>query len=112
MRKALLEKLSDLVLPENPLDQIINYFGPEKVAEISGRRKRLVRHPVNGTVQYVSRAPKNVAMSRINVWENEQFMDGHKRISIITSAGATGISMHSSLTANQERRCHIVLELA
>ncbi len=113
MRNELLEKLSDLVLPENPLDQIINYFGPENVAEISGRRKRLVRNPSNGTVQYVSRAPKGIAMCRVNTWENEQFMDGAKRIAIITAAGSTGISMHASFNCrNQERRCHIVLELA
>jgi predicted RNA methylase len=45
LRTELLERLSDLVLPENPLDQIINYFGAENVAEISGRRKRLMRNP-------------------------------------------------------------------
>ena len=113
MRNELLEKLSDLVLPENPLDQIVNYFGPENVAEISGRRKRLVRNPANGTVQYVSRAPKGIAMSRVNSWENDQYQDGVKRIAIITAAGSTGISMHASLSCrNQQRRCHIVLELA
>lgn len=113
LRDALLGKLSDLVLPENPLDQIINYFGPDKVAEISGRRKRLIRDPRNSEVRYVSRAPKGVPMNRINVHENEQFQKGTKRIAIITAAGSTGISLHSSLTAiNQQRRCQIVLELA
>ncbi len=113
MRDELLEKLSDLVLPENPLDQIVNYFGPDQVAEISGRRKRLVRDTRNGEVRYVSRAPKGVPMSKINVFENEQFQNGAKRIAIITAAGSTGISLHSSLNAiNQQRRCQIVLELA
>lgn len=113
LRDELLEKLSDLVLPENPLDQIINYFGPGQVAEISGRRKRLIRDPRNNEVRYVSRAPKGVPMNRINVHENEQFQNGTKRIAIITAAGSTGISLHSSLTAiNQQRRCQIVLELA
>ena len=113
MRAELLEKLSDLVLPENPLDQIINYFGADQVAEISGRRKRLIRDPRNGNVQYVSRAPKGVPMNKVNTHENEQFQNGAKRISIITAAGSTGISLHASLNAiNQQRRCHIVLELA
>ena len=113
MRAELLEKLSDLTLPENPLDQIINYFGADHVAEISGRRKRLIRDPRNGNVQYVSRAPKGVPMNKINTHENEQFQSGAKRISIITAAGSTGISLHASLNAvNQQRRCHIVLELA
>src|SRR5581483_5854327 len=69
MRAELLEKLSDLVLPENPLDQIVNYFGPDQVAEISGRRKRLIRDTRSGQVSYVSRAPKGVPMNKINVWE-------------------------------------------
>jgi predicted RNA methylase len=113
MRDELLEKLSDLVLPENPLDQIINYFGPEQVAEISGRRKRLIRDPQTKEVNYVSRAPKGVPMSKINIYENEQFQNGNKRIAIITAAGSTGISLHASLNVkNQQRRCHIVLELA
>ena len=113
MRAELLEKLSDLVLPENPLDQIVNYFGPDQVAEISGRRKRLIRDPHNNEVRYVSRAPKGVPMNKINIHENEQFQNGTKRIAIITAAGSTGISLHSSLNAiNQQRRCQIVLELA
>jgi predicted RNA methylase len=113
MRAELLEKLSDLTLPENPLDQIVNYFGPDQVAEISGRRKRLIRDPRTNEVRYVSRAPKGVPMNKINSHENQQFQDGAKRIAIITAAGSTGISLHSSLNAiNQQRRCHIVLELA
>jgi hypothetical protein len=113
MRAELLEKLSDLVLPENPLDQIINYFGPQQVAEISGRRKRLIRDPRTNEVRYASRAPHGVPMSKINTHENEQFQNANKRIAIITAAGSTGISLHSSLSAiNQQRRCQIVLELA
>ena len=113
MRSELLEKLSDLVLPENPLDQIINYFRPDQVAEISGRRKRLIRDPRTNEVRYASRAPKGVPMNKINIHENEQFQNGTKRIAIITAAGSTGISLHSSLSAiNQQRRCQIVLELA
>lgn len=113
MRAALLEKLSDLVLPENPLDQIINYFGPKNVAEISGRRKRLIRDPNTQAVNYVSRASKGVPMTKINSYEEDQFQSGAKRIAIISTAGSTGISLHSSLNCkNQQRRCHIVLELA
>ena len=113
LRAELLERLSDLVLPENPLDQIVNYFGPDRVAEISGRRKRLIRDPRTNHVRYVSRAPKGVPMNKINVHENEQFQNGTKRIAIISAAGSTGISLHSSLSAiNQQRRCQIVLELA
>ena len=113
LRNKLLEKLSDLVLPENPLDQIINYFGADQVAEISGRRKRLIRDSRTNQVRYASRASKGVPMNKTNIHENEQFQNGTKHIAIITAAGSTGISLHSSLSAiNQQRRCQIVLELA
>lgn len=113
MRDALLAELSDLVLPDNPLDQIINHFGPDRVAEITGRRKRLIREPITGEVRYVTRAPKGVPMAKINVHETEQFQAGAKDISVISAAGSTGISLHASLEErNQKRRCHIVLELA
>ncbi len=113
LRTRLLEKLSDLVLPENPLDQIINHFGADRVAEISGRRKRLIRDSRTNEVRYASRASKGVPMNKTNVHENEQFQNGIKRIAIITAAGSTGISLHASLSAiNQQRRCQIVLELA
>lgn len=113
MRDELLAQLSDLVLPDNPLDQIINHFGTDRVAEITGRRKRLIREPITGEVRYVTRAPKGVPMAKINVHETELFQAGTKRISIISAAGSTGISLHASLVEpNQQRRCHIVLELA
>jgi hypothetical protein len=37
MKEALLERLGDIHLPENPLDQIVNHFGSAKVAELTGR---------------------------------------------------------------------------
>ena len=43
MKQSLIDGLSVLDLPENPLDQLINHFGPDHVAEITGRTRRLIR---------------------------------------------------------------------
>lgn len=112
MKQALLEKLSDLNLPDNPLDQIVNYFGADKVAEMTGRKRRLIRNAKTGKVEYAKRAPDDVAMNKINLHENKQFQDGKKHIAIISDAAATGISLHASNRApNKQRRVQITLEL-
>ena len=112
IKENLLSQLSDLSFPENPLDQIINYFRPEKIAELTGRKKRLIKNPETGKVEYVKRAPDGVAMKKVNQYEMKQFQDGKKRIAIISDAASTGISLHSDLgTNNQQKRVHITLEL-
>jgi protein strawberry notch len=112
MRQQLIDGLSALDLPENPLDQLVNHFGERCVAELTGRTRRLIRDPRTGRVEYKKRAPEGVAMDRTNVHEMEQFQQGKKRIAIISDAASTGISLHASnRAANKQRRVHITLEL-
>ena len=112
MRQNLIDGLSALELPENPLDQLVNHFGERNVAELTGRTRRLIRDARTGCVQYKKRAPEGVAMDRTNVYEMEQFQCGKKRIAIISDAASTGISLHASNRAgNKQRRVHITLEL-
>ncbi len=112
MKQNLIDVLSALELPENPLDQLVNHFGERNVAELTGRTRRLIRDPRTGAVAYKKRAPEGVAMDRANVHEMEQFQSGRKRIAIISDAASTGISLHASnRAANRQRRVHITLEL-
>lgn len=112
MKQALIDGLSALELPENPLDQLVNHFGEKNVAELTGRTRRLIRDSRTGHIQYKKRAPEGVAMDRTNVYEMEQFQSGQKRVAIISDAASTGISLHASNRAeNQQRRVHITLEL-
>jgi len=111
MKQLLIDGLSALELPENPLDQLVNHFGERNVAELTGRTRRLIRDS-QGRVQYKKRAPEGVAMHRTNVHEMEQFQSGKKRIAIISDAAAMGISLHASNRAeNRQRRVHVTLEL-
>jgi len=112
MRQKLIDGLSALELPENPLDQIVNHFGEPSVAELTGRTRRLIRDPRTGRIEYKKRAPEGVAMDKTNVYEMQQFQSGRKRVAIISDAASTGISLHASNRENnRERRLHITLEL-
>ncbi|MFI5223838.1 MAG: strawberry notch C-terminal domain-containing protein, partial [Nitrospirales bacterium] len=112
MKQALIDGLSALELPENPLDQLVNHFGEGDVSELTGRTRRLIRDPRTGRVEYRKRAPEGIPMQNVNVYEMAQFQHGKKRIAIISDAASTGISLHASnREANQQRRVHITLEL-
>ena len=111
MKQQIIDGLSALELPENPLDQLVNHFGERNVAELTGRTRRLIRDS-QGRVQYKKRAPEGVAMHRTNVHEMEQFQSGKKRAAIISDAASMGISLHASNRAeNRQRRVHVTLEL-
>jgi hypothetical protein len=111
MKQKVIDGLSALELPENPLDQLVNHFGERNVAELTGRTRRLIRDS-RGHVEYKKRNPEGVAMHRTNVHEMEQFQLGMKRIAIISDAAAMGISLHASNRAeNRQRRVHVTLEL-
>ncbi len=111
MREELLENLDGLVLPEGPLDQLVNHYGPEKVAELTGRKKRLVYNAQTKRREYMPRLA-GVPAQLMNETEMRSFQSGRKRIAIISDAASTGISLHASnQEVNQQRRVHITLEL-
>jgi len=108
-------------LPNNPLDDLVDRLGgPDQVAEMSGRKKRLVR--VNGArFEYVNRAVASCEdTDRVNVSEQRAFQNGSKRVALITEAASAGISLHADRRATEQdesgeraarRRLMIVLEL-
>ncbi len=111
IRAELLDKLSVLEVPEHPLDQLVNYFGVENVAEMTGRKKRLIR-TANGTLEYRPRQLPGVPSKLINLHEKNAFQNGDKRIAIMSEVASTGDSLHAGeQVKNQQRRLHIAGEL-
>lgn len=115
LRHRVKQQLDALNLPAAALDELVNYFGPSNVAEMTGRSHRLLKETAaNGREQYVlrARAEKGVPHAKMNVVERQRFQSGEKLIAILSDAGATGFSLHADKTQpNQRRRLHIVPEL-
>jgi hypothetical protein len=115
LRHRVKQQLDALNLPAAALDELVNYFGPSNVAEMTGRSHRLLKETAaNGREQFVlrARAEKGVPHAKMNVVERQRFQSGEKLIAILSDAGATGFSLHADKTQpNQRRRLHIVPEL-
>ncbi|XP_068937654.1 protein strawberry notch homolog 1 [Petaurus breviceps papuanus] len=114
MKKDLLDKLEKLAedLPPNTLDELIDELGgPENVAEMTGRKGRVVSND-DGSISYESRSEADVPVEILNITEKQRFMDGNKNIAIISEAASSGISLQADRRAkNQRRRVHMTLEL-
>ncbi|XP_016924075.2 protein strawberry notch isoform X1 [Drosophila suzukii] len=114
MKEELLRKIERLGsrLPPNTLDQLIDELGgPDNVAEMTGRRGRVVQTD-DGNIQYESRTESDVPLETLNITEKQRFMDGQKDVAIISEAASSGISLQSDRRVfNQRRRVHITLEL-
>lgn len=113
-RDALKNKVkSDLLLPDAPLQAIVNHFGRNKVAELTGRKDEPYYDEKTGKLTRRSRAPEGVPKDKVNDHEMQQFQAGKKNVAVISKAAGTGISLHADLAAkNQTKRVHIVMELS
>ncbi|WP_426536584.1 strawberry notch-like NTP hydrolase domain-containing protein [Bradyrhizobium sp. McL0615] len=102
-RDRLIEKLASLSPVPGALDQIVQRFGTELVAEVTGRSRRIVRK--GNRLMVESRA------GSANLVETAAFMDDVKRILVFSDAGGTGRSYHAELSARNRRlRVHYLLE--
>ena len=106
-RDALIEKLAALPPVPTALDQLVQKFGHEAVAEVTGRSRRVLRI----TDAKGERLALRSRPASANLAETAAFMDGEKRILVFSMAGGTGRSYHADLScANTERRIHYMLE--
>ena len=102
-RDRLVEKLASLSPVPGALDQIVQRFGADMVAEVTGRSRRVIRKRDRLMVE-------NRAASA-NLAETAAFMDDAKRILVFSDAGGTGRSYHAELSARNRRlRVHYLLE--
>jgi hypothetical protein len=103
-RDDLIEQLCALPPIAAVLDGVLEHFGHDNVAEVTGRTKRLVS-TANGTQRLESRS------ARATQADAAAFMAGTKRVLVFSDAGGTGRSYHASLDVqNQEQRVHLLLE--
>jgi predicted RNA methylase len=102
-RDRLIERLASLPPVHGALDQVVQRFGTDLVAEVTGRSRRIVRRGDRLAVE-------NRAGSA-NLAETQAFMDDVKRILVFSDAGGTGRSYHAEVSAvNRRLRVHYLLE--
>ena len=114
-KNELFENLKSIskLLPPNTLDELIdNLDGPKYVAEMTGRKGRVVTNS-DGNILYEARNESdNVPIELLNIVQKEQFLNGEKLIAIISEAASSGISLQANRrNVNQRRRVHITIEL-
>jgi len=109
MRDALLEDLKNMKVPDGPLEMLIDAFGVDNVAEVTGRSQRVVEKPdANGRM---TRTVERRNSSTAGTADSKMFQDGKKRILVFSQAGGTGFSYHADLRAkNQQQRVHYLLQ--
>ena len=111
-----LDAVDNLELPANPLDRLLNELGgPDKVAELTGRKVRQIQRfdaKKNSMVVTYEKRKGNCSFDKINIEEKNLFQAGKKLVAILSEAASTGISLQSDKrVGNQKRRVHITLEL-
>jgi len=107
-RDRLIEKLASLTPVHGALDQIVQRFGTDMVAEVTGRSRRIVR---KRGADGIDRLVVENRAGSANLGETQAFMDDTKRILVFSDAGGTGRSYHADLAAKNRRlRVHYLLE--
>src|SRR5262249_1444643 len=94
-RDRLIDRLASLAPVRGALDQIVQRFGTDMVAEVTGRSRRVVR---KGDRLCVENRPGSA-----NLAEAQAFMDDDKRILVFSDAGGTGRPHHPDLAAPNPR---------
>ncbi len=102
-RDRLIEKLASLPAVPGALDQLVQHFGTDLLAEVTGRSRRIIRKGERFLVENRAGAA--------NLGDAQAFMDDQKRILVFSEAGGTGRSYHAELSAKNKRlRVHYLLE--
>ena len=121
-KRILLDLVDELDLPPNPLDELIDLLGsPTAVAEMTGRRTRVVRNK-HGNLTRENRGDEDGKkkthdafaenVDGVNISEKISFQKGAKKVAVISDAASTGISLHARKgEPNQSRRVHVTIEL-
>jgi hypothetical protein len=103
IRDELILSLATLPAVHGVLDVLVHHFGPERLAEITGRNRRTILR--DGKFVLDKRA-SSAAKS-----ETDDFMGGRKDILVFSQAGGTGRSYHADRAClNQTPRRHYLVE--
>jgi Predicted RNA methylase len=111
IRDKMIDEMAQLQadIPDGPLEQIIDHFGVDQVAEITGRKQRLIyKEDASGKMvrtRETGRTDRHIAQ------DLSDFRDDKKRILVFSGKGDTGMDYHAGLKfKNQRQRYHYPLQ--
>jgi predicted RNA methylase len=108
-KESLISDIKEMKLPDGALEIILDTFGPDQVAEVTGRTRRMIRKKDEKTGE-LKRVIEKWSESKSNA-DVKAFQDGKKRILVFSDAGSTGMSYHADRNAkNQQKRIHYLLQ--
>ncbi|HHX28361.1 MAG TPA: hypothetical protein GX716_05035, partial [Firmicutes bacterium] len=107
-KENLMREVGMIKVPDGPLELILDHFGVENVAEVTGRTRRVVRKPdESGRMRRVQESWSD----RHCLADIESFRADKKRILVFSEAGGTGQSYHADpKTKNTRQRVHYVIQ--
>lgn len=108
MRDALIDRVKQMSVPDSALDILLNAFGTENVAEVTGRSSRVVykKDASGNSVRVEERRSASASNA-----DADAFQNGDKRILVFSQAGGTGKSYHADRNAkNQQQRVHYLIQ--
>lgn len=104
-KERLISDVKQMSVPQGPLEILLETFGAENVAEVTGRSRRVYFDSKKGKT-VVEKRSKLAAEADANA-----FQDDKKQILVFSDAGGTGKSYHADKRAkNQRRRIHYLLQ--
>jgi hypothetical protein len=107
MREQLLNDLASIRVPSSALDLLIEEFGHENVAEITGRSRRVVsKDTPEGRKKVIEKRGPQANAADLADYKNDK-----KKILAFSYAGGTGATYSADLTfKNQRLRVHYVVQ--
>ncbi len=105
MRDRLIQELASIKIPDSPLEYILDQLGYENVAEITGRKRRVVMNRNEGKKVIQSRSEHSIHA------DLDDFLNDRKQILVFSEKGGTGASYHADRTfKNQRKRIHYLVQ--
>jgi predicted RNA methylase len=109
MKEELIDRLASIRVPQGPLDLILDHFGADNVAEVTGRKRRFIlKEDDTGEKRRVEDSRPGSS----NQAETDSFQAGKKKVLVFSEAGGTGASYHADnqSTSRGARRAHYLVQ--
>src|SRR3546814_9276263 len=112
-KNRIITDVRELQLPLPSLDQNMLAFGPGRLAEVTGRSKRLIPNKPNGDLDGATGVQLEDRAEAQRMQDIEDFHGGKKMALVFsTGAGGSSLSYHAKTgSKNTRRRIHYVIPL-